>query len=127
MKELQTELKLKWVRLESGFTTRWLKSLKDKGFYVDKISDWSIWTKVVDCYIRTNISSYCCEIKVIDKDIFQVSRLRPNQRKGLRTWTNLWWKAIVCVYSKVFNQYKIIPFEVLADLDTDSSVKLKFN
>lgn len=127
MKELQTNIKWWPYKLESSFSTAWLKTLKDKGYYVDKISDWSIWTKVVDCYIRTSESSYCCEIKVIQKDIFQVSRLRPNQRKGLRLWMSLWGKAIVCVYSKELNKYKLIPFDVISDLDTDSSVKLKFD
>lgn len=127
MKELQTNMKAWPFNLESGFTTKWLKTLKDKGFYVDKISDGSIWTKKVDVYIRTNKSSYCCEIKVIDNDIFQMSRLRPNQRNWLRLWMDLWWEAIVVVYSKKQNKYKIIPFSVIKDLNVDQSIKLKFN
>lgn len=127
MKELQTNMKAWPFNLESGFTTKWLKTLKDKGFYVDKISDGSIWTKKVDVYIRTNKSSYCCEIKVIDNDIFQMSRLRPNQRNWLRLWMDLWWEAIVVVYSKKQNKYKIIPFSVIKDLNVDQSIKLKFD
>lgn len=127
MKELQTNIKGWPFNLESWFTTKWLKTLKDKWFYVDKISDGSIGTKVVDVYIRTNKWTYCCEIKVIENDIFQMSRLRPNQRNGLRLWMELWWEAIVVVYSKKQNKYKIIPFSVIKDLSIDQSVKLKFD
>jgi len=133
MKELQTQIKAWPFKLESGFTTAWLKTLRDKGFYVDKISDGSIGTKKVDCYIATNKSFYICEIKIINKDIFPLSRLRPNQLKGLRLANNLWKKfwlkdlAIVVVYSKKFNDYKIVPFDIIKDIDINDSLKLKFN
>jgi len=38
MKELLVRLNSKHT-LEKKFTTAWLKELKDKGFYTDKISD----------------------------------------------------------------------------------------
>lgn len=127
MQELNTTMKGWPYKLESSFTTAWLKTLKDKWFYVDKISDGSIWTKKVDCYIRTKKDTYCCEIKIIDNDIFPISRLRPNQRKGLRLWMELWWAAIVCVYSKNLNKYKIFNFDKIKNIDVEGSVKLKFN
>jgi len=132
MKELQTILKWWPYKLESSFTTAWLKTLRNKGFYVDKISDGSIWTKKVDCYIATDKSFYICEIKVINKDVFPLSRLRPNQLKGLRLanvlWKKFWLKelAIVVVYSKELNKYKIIPFDVIKDVDVNDSIKLNF-
>ncbi len=127
MKELNTIMKGWPYKLESSFTTAWLKTLKDKWFYVDKISDGSIGTKKVDCYIRTTEDTYCCEIKIIDNDIFPISRLRPNQRKGLRLWMELNGSAIVCVYSKNLNKYKIFNFDKIKDVDVEWSVKLKFN
>ena len=133
MKELQTQIKAWPFKLESGFTTAWLKTLRDKGFYVDKISDGSIGTKKVDCYIATNKAFYICEIKIIDKDIFPLSRLRPNQLKGLRLANDLWKKnwikdvSIVVVYSKTLNKYKIIPFDVIKNVDVNDSIKLNFD
>ena len=112
--------------LESSFTASWLNSLREQGYYVDKISDASIWVKKVDCYIRDQLQTYCCEIKVVDKDIFQLDRLRPNQYKALRLWDSLGWEAIVVVYSKAFNDYKIIPFRLIKNLDKWDNVKLDF-
>jgi len=125
MEELQ--VKIKWpYMLEKSFTTAWLKSLKAKGFYTDKISDGGIGIKKVDCYLRSDKSSYCCEIKIIAKDIFPVNRLRANQFASLRKWDDLWWKAIVCVYSKEYNKYKLIPFSLIKDIDKNDSIKLEF-
>jgi len=72
--------------LEKSFTTHWLKLLKEKGFYTDKISDGSIGTKKVDCYIRTPHQDYCCEIKMVDAELFPLTRIRPNQWKALRLY-----------------------------------------
>ena len=125
MKELQT--KIKWsFDTEAEFTTTWLKSLKDKGYYTDKISDASIGTKRVDCYISTDSGTYCCEIKVIDNEKFQLKTLRPNQWKSLRLWDDNWWSSIVVVYSKRHNKYKIIPFRLIAYLDKNDFVMLNF-
>ena len=125
MKELLVRLNSKHT-LEKKFTTAWLKELKDKGFYTDKISDWSVWTKKVDCYIKTDMDTYCCEIKVIWTNIFPVNRLRPNQYTALRKWHDLWWSAIVVVYSKKFYQYKIIPFSKILEVWRNDAIKLLF-
>ncbi len=126
MQELN--LPIKWpYKLESSFTTAWGKMIKDKWWYFDKISDWSIWAKKIDCYIITNKWSYICEIKVIDKDIFHIKRLRPNQLKALRLTNKLWWNAILCVYSKSLNKYKLFSFNKIKNLTTDESVKLIFD
>lgn len=127
MQEIQTIVTWKH-RLEKEFTTAWLKTLRVKWYYCDKISDWSIWNKLVDCYILTTQWFYVCEIKVIDKDTFPLNRLRPNQWAALRKADDLIiWTAIVVVYSKYHNKYKIIPFKKIKDLDKNSSVKLIFN
>jgi len=125
MKELKVQIN--WpFQLESSFTTHWLKKLKEKWYYVDKVSDGWIWMKKVDSYIRTDKDSYCCEIKLIDKDIFPLNRLRHNQWASLRKWHELWWTAIVVVYSKTLNKYTIIPFDIIKDLDKNDSIKLSF-
>ena len=127
MNELQIKLNGWPYKLESSFTSAWLKILKEKWYYVDKVSDGSIWVKRIDCYIRTNKTTYCCEIKVVNKDIFPLDHLRPNQFKALRLWESLGWTAIVVVYSKELNDYKIIPFDVIKYIDKKDSVKLDFN
>ena len=126
MKELQIPIKWKF-RLEKDFTTAWLKSLKDKWFYTDKISDWSIWNKKIDCYIATDKKLYICEVKVINKDIFPIKRLRSNQKKALRLINNLLpWCALICIYSISFNKYKIFSFDKIKDVSNEDSVKLEF-
>lgn len=125
MKELILPIKWKHTT-EAKFTTAWLKELRVKWYYCDKISDWSIWAKKVDCYIRTKIDTYCCEIKVIEVNTFNLSRLRPNQWASLRKWYELWWTAILCVYSKKHNKYKIFNFEKIKDLSSNDNVSLIF-
>jgi len=127
MKELLIEIKWKFI-LESSFTSHWLSRLRSKWFYCDKISDGSIWNKKVDCYIITNKWFYACEIKIITNDIFPLSRLRSNQWASLRKADeNLPWCAIVCVYSKNINKYKIIPFSIIDSINKNDSIKLDFN
>lgn len=126
MQELQ--VKIKWLhRLEKQFTKEWLDLLENKWYPVDKVSDWSIWTKKVDCYIFTDVSSYICEIKVIASDIFKISKLRDNQYSFLKRNLKLNWKPIVTVYSKKYNDYKIIPFEFIVSKDRNDRIKLQFN
>ena len=125
MKELLVRLNGNYT-LEKQFTTAYLKLLKEKWFYVDKISDWSVWSKKVDCYIRTSDETYCCEIKVINKNIFPVKKLRANQYTALKKWHDLWWQAIVIVYSKTYKQYKIIPFSKILEIWKNDAIKLLF-
>ncbi len=125
MKELNIKTRGPFL-LEKSFTTHWLKLLKEEWFYTDKISDGSIWTKKVDCYIRTPKWDYCCEIKMIEANMFPLTRIRPNQWKALRVYEENKWTSIVVVYSKKHNKYKIIPFPMIADLDKSWSVKLNF-
>lgn len=126
MKELYITMKDKPFLLESSFTSYWLKHLNKLGYYTDKISDWSIWYKRVDCYIATDKNSYLCEIKVINKNIFPLRRLSSNQWSALKCWNKLRTWAIVVVYSKTLNKYAIIPFNKIKDLDRDSSIELTF-
>ena len=125
MKELLVRLNGNYT-LEKQFTTAYLKLLKEKWFYTDKISDWSVWSKKVDCYIRTNEDTYCCEIKVINNNIFPVKKLRANQYTALKKWHDLWWQAIVIVYSKTYKQYKIIPFSKILEIWKNDAIKLLF-
>lgn len=125
MKELKVDIKWSFTT-EAKFTTAWLKQLRDKWFYCDKISDSWIWFKKVDCYIRSNKDSYCCEIKVIEATTFNLWKIRPNQWASLRKWYNLWGNAILCVYSKKHNKYKIFSFEKIKYLSSNDNVSLIF-
>lgn len=128
MKELKVKISWWPYRLESWFTSAWLKVLRAKWYYCDKISDSWIGMKKVDTYIVTDKQFYVCEIKVIDKDIFHISRLRSNQYASLRLADTLSpGSAIVCVYSKTQNKYKIIPFDVILKVERDESIRLTFN
>lgn len=102
-----------WFKLESEFTTWWLWELKKKWFWKKKWSDWSREQKPYDCNIRTNIDSYHVEIKVIKKDEFSFDRFEPNQIKALQEISDLWWKAIVVIYSIEFNNYIVEEFSEL--------------
>lgn len=126
MKELQVKVPWWPFPTEAKFTTAWLKVLKDKGYYTDKISDASIGTKTVDCYLSTDKDSYCCEVKVVDAEKFPLSRLRPNQWRALRLWDKNHGVSVVVVYSKKHNDYKVIPFQMIADLDKNDYVWLSF-
>ncbi len=125
MKELELKIKGPFL-LEKSFTTHWLKLLKDKWFYTDKISDGSIGTKKIDCYIRTPDWDYCCEIKMAESTLLPLTRIRPNQWNAMRLYEENWGQSILVVYSKKFNKYKIIPFEKIANLDKWWSIKLVF-
>lgn len=125
MNELKIELKGKH-KLESSFTTPYLKALKDKWYYVDKVSDASIGTKKVDVYIGTDKWFYIAEIKVIQWNKFPIKRLRENQLKALRTNLNTVWIPIVIIYSKSYNKYKIIPFDWIKDIEYEDSIELNF-
>lgn len=114
-------------KLEKTFTTAWLKELTKKWYTTDKISDWSIWAKKVDCYIFTDQASYICEVKIIKNDIFKISQLRDNQKSFLKRNLNLNWKPIVCVYSISHNKYKIIPYEFIVDKSHNDRIKLQFD
>mgnify|MGYP002333458724 CR=1 FL=1 len=126
MKELKVDI-LGGHKLEKDFTTDWLRSLEKKDFTTDKISDWSIWYKKIDCYIWTNKWYYVCEIKVIKKDVFKISQLRANQISFLRKTLKTVWKPIVTVYSIEYDNYVIIPFEYIKDMKKEDSITLKFN
>ena len=126
MKELHIKLNKKHT-VEKTFTTDWLGRLRAKWYYCDKISDGGIGIKKVDSYIRTKVDSYCCEIKVIEVDTLNLSRLRPNQWASLRKWYELGWAAILCVFSKKYQKYKIFSFEKIKDLSSSDNVKLIFN
>ena len=125
MKEL--EVSLKWpFRLEKEFTTAFNKKLKDKWFFVHKLSDWWLGNKPYDCIIRTNIATYHTEIKVIDKENFYIKQLRSNQRKALRLVTELWWVGLIVIYSKHFNKHKVFTFEKIKDIWPWDYIKLLF-
>lgn len=127
MQEIQTIVPWKH-RLEKDFTIAWLKTLKVKGYYCDKISDWSVGNKLIDCYIVSTERFYVCEVKIINKDTFSLSKLRPNQWSALRRADNLIiWTSIVVVYSKLYNKYKIIPFSKIKDLNKNDLVKINFD
>jgi hypothetical protein len=103
----------KWFRLESEFTTYWLGELKKKWYWKKKWSDASQDLKPYDCNIRTNIESYFCEVKIIEKDEFSFSQFRQNQIKALDDISKLWWKAIVVIYSILYNNYVVEDFAEL--------------
>lgn len=128
MEELQVKLNRKNFKLEKDFTSVWGKALKKEWFYFDKISDWSIGFKKIDCYIWTNKKFYVCEVKMIANDIFKISSLRDNQYSSLKTNLMLWGTAesIVVVYSKKLDKYSIIPFSVIYLLNRQDSIKLTF-
>jgi len=109
---LWIEMNNKWYKTEALFTTAWLKWLKAKWYFVHKISDAWRNLKPYDCIICTTERFYWCEVKIIDKDLFTVDQLRPNQQAALTKMCKLWAdkNAIVCVYSKHFNKYTIIPY-----------------
>lgn len=128
MKELEIEMtNKKSFNLEKEFTSFFLKWLKSKWFFVYKISDSWIWLKPFDIIIHTPNWWYYWEIKIIEKDIFQISQLRENQYTSLKHITTLWWDAIVIVYSKEANKCKIIPFDKIIWLNKGNSIKLIFN
>lgn len=128
MKELEVEMmNKKSFSLEKDFTTHYLKQLKQKGYFAYKISDAWVWIKPMDVFIYTSNWWYYCEIKIIEKDIFQISQLRDNQYTALKHIYTLWWNAIVIVYSKIINKYKIIPFDKIVWLDRNNSIKLIFS
>ena len=126
MKELQTIIPGSYS-LEKTFTTAWLKTLKDKGFYTDKISDSSVGMKKVDCYIATPWFFYPCEIKLVNNDKLPLKRISGNQWSALTLNIWLWHRSIIVVYSKKYNNYKIIPFEKIMNLDRNGHVKLIFD
>lgn len=125
MKELN--LQIKWTyTLESKFTTAWLKEIRNKGWFAYKLSDGSLWQKPFDAIVTTDKGTYFVELKVINKDVFQINRFWPSQLKSLRLVNSMWWNAIVLVYSKTYNKYKIFSFDMIKDLSSDESVKLIF-
>jgi len=126
MKELQTIVPGSYT-LEKKFTTAWLKTLKDKGFYTDKISDSSVGMKKVDCYIAWPDKFFPCEIKVVPNDKLPLTRLSGNQWDALSKNLELGHYPIVTVYSKKYNQYKIIPFSKMVNLDRNGHIKLIFD
>ena len=126
MKELN--LIVPWqYSLESKFTTSWLKEIRNKGWFAYKLSDGSLGQKPFDAIVTTNKGTYYVELKVINKDIFPINRFWPSQLKSLRLTNELWWNAIVLVYSKQYNQYKIFSFDKIKDLSSNESVKLIFD
>ena len=126
MEELKIKIKAKFTK-ESEFTTFWLKELKELWFACDKISDWSIWTKKIDCYITSDKAMYVCEVKIIEWKTFNLWRIRDNQRAYLSQVNKLWWKAIMCVASKKLQEYVIFSFDRIKDFDRKTtSLDLKF-
>jgi len=69
--------------------------------------------KPYDCDIATEIASYHTEIKLIKKDSFTLSQLRPNQIKALEHLTKLGRNAIVVIYSIEKNSYLIFEYKEL--------------
>ena len=124
---LELNLKVPWkFTLESKFTTAWLKEIRNKGWFAYKLSDGSLWQKPFDAIVTTNKGTYFIELKVVNKDIFNISRFWPSQLKSLRLTNSLWSNAIVLVYSKTYNRYKIFSFDKIKNLDSSESVKLIF-
>jgi len=129
MQELKVELNNKEIfPLEKDFTREWRKILEDKWYLFDKISDGSLWYKLIDAYIATNINSYVCEIKVIPGYTFNLNKIRSNQWTGLEINHNLKCKqeSIVVVYSKKADKYTIIPFWIIAHFNRVGRIKLTF-
>lgn len=125
IKELKVELEKKHT-LEKNFTTEWLNKLDKQWFSYDKISDWSIWTKKVDCYIFWKKVTYICEVKMITNDIFKISQLSDNQYAFLKRNIDSQAIPIVCIYSKKLNKYKIILFEKIVNFPRNDRLKLTF-
>ena len=125
MQEIQTIVPWSFTK-EKDFTTAWLKTLKGKWHFVYKLTDASMWKKPYDAIIRSQISTYHTELKIVEWNIFKISDLRNNQYSSLRNISELWWNAIVVVYSVKFNDYKIIDFNKILKCSINDSIKLVF-
>lgn len=125
MNELETSIKWPY-KLESSFTTSWLKSLKEKWYFCYKIPDWSLWQKPYDVIVVTDKNTYHIEIKLIKGNKFPLSNLRPNQWASMRKIDKLLWSSILVIYSSNNNNYKIIPFSKIKNLDKQGKIELVF-
>jgi len=128
MIELQTKVKGNY-KLESTFTTAWLKTLKSQSpkVWSKKLTDWSVGLKPFDCMIASHLDFYACEVKIIDNEVFKYNQFEDHQHTALKRLYELWRSAIVTIWSVKQKQYIIIPFYKLMALWWDTSIIIDFN
>lgn len=125
-------IKIKWpFKLEKDFTSAFLKEF-NKTWWSFKISDLLRTLKPFDFFWVNKNWVYFCEVKVIEKDIFELSQLRNNQFTSLFRISEIIEKynlqninSIILIYSKEFNDYQIISFDSIIKLYNNNWKKIK--
>lgn len=113
----QFKIPIKWnYRLESKFTTEYLKQWSELWNWWYKISDMARTIKPTDTILGDSTWLYIVEFKMIDGDMLHIgNKFEPSQMKAWRAVSWLCNKALAIVYSIKRQDYVVIDFTDICD------------